>query len=198
MPYDFNGDGVLRWSHDDVEAGRCAPDQLWKPVVSGAPAGQPAGESPAAAPPADVIKADVMAAYKSAGGPAYLQRIALDSPSQFLKLLSRLLPQTVEVEASVNVRQLSAAADRMFEVRRAHGLCQAYPFTTVLPDGKRVVEVGALSPQHLALLAGQADIPSLPGQHFVTFRKEGERWLPVEVRDADFVEVKDGPNPIAA
>lgn len=179
MPFEV--DGVTRWSQEDFDAGRCAADQVWGRVSLPDP---PAPETP----PADALKDDIFAAYKSVGGPAYLQKVATDSPSQFLKLLSRLLPQAVELEVSgsLNVRQLSVAADRLFEVRRARGLCQAYPFTTVLPDGKRVVEVGALSPPHLALLSGQADVPAVPGQHFVVFEKAGDRWSPVEVRDAEF------------
>jgi hypothetical protein len=174
-------DGVLRWDVEDLNAGRCSGEQLWRRV-------NPEESPPVPSPPADALKDDIFAAYKSVGGPVYLQKVATDSPSQFLKLLSRLLPQAVELEVSgsLNVRQLSVAADRLFEVRRARGLCQAYPFTTVLPDGKRVVEVGALSPPHLALLSGQADVPAVPGQHFVVFEKAGDRWSPVEVRDAEF------------
>jgi hypothetical protein len=201
MPEFING--VECWSAEDRNAGLCHPRALWQPVAGGNGFGEVEGHSESVSsvevsptvPPADVLKADVMTAYKSVGGSAYLQRIAAESPSQFLKLLSRLLPQEVEVDVSgsVDVRHLSVAADRLFDVRRAHQLCQAYPFTTVLPDGRRVVEVGALSSHHLALLSGQAELPGVRGQHFVTFERAGERWLPVEVRDSEFalLEVKD-------
>ena len=184
-----NIDGVLRWSVNDVEAGRCSPSQLWRRVnpVSGVVEGS------APAPdlntlPADQLRADVLAAYQAAGGTAYLQKMAEQNPAHFFKLLVRILPQTLEadIRSRVNVRALSAAADHLFEVRARHSLCQAYPWATCLSDGRRVVEVGQLPPQHFRLMAGQVNLPAVPGQHFVTFEERNGKWFPVEVRDQNY------------
>jgi hypothetical protein len=182
---------VPRWTVDDLDAGLCVYRDLGKDKPPPAP-DESVGPS-TDVPLGDQLKSDVMSAYRTVGGPAYLKTMATEQPANFLKLLTKILPQSIEakVESSTDIRHLALVADKMWGVRAAHGLCLAYPWTTITGPGRRVVEVGQLTPQQFLLMESKVNFPKVPGQHFVEFEERGGKWQPVEIRDADFNLLED-------
>ena len=70
MPHDFNGDGVLRYTPEDAQAGLCEPSQLWKPVPAGALPPRPADATPPTPAPfsggVPLLRSDNVAAFRQA------------------------------------------------------------------------------------------------------------------------------------